>query len=136
MSVSEETSVVTDKTPLSNLDLAKFILEDTSKQVTVLKEYLQECMRDDRQHFQELVNLIVKELTLKIKKSEELHAECVRLPKLRTFIKFKDFGQEPVYIKKHLNFYHRRLMSKIRLGCLPLSLETGRYCVPTYMFTL
>ena len=72
MSVSEETSVVTDKTPLSNLDLAKFILEDTSKQVTVLKEYLQECMRDDRQHFQELVNLIVKELTLKIKKSEEL----------------------------------------------------------------
>ena len=66
----------------------------------------------------------------KLKQAEELHHECVLLPKLRTFIRFKDFGQEPAYVQKPLNFYHRRLMSKIRLGCLPLSLETGRYTIP------
>ena len=73
--ISEDISTAPDaaaETTLSNLDLAKFLIEDTSKQVAIAKNYLQECMRDDRHHFEELVNLIVKELGHKINKSEEL----------------------------------------------------------------
>ena len=65
-----------------------------------------------------------------LKQTAELHEQCLLLPKLRTFVKFKTFGQEAAFIRKPINYYHRRLMSKIRLGCLPLNLETGRYLIP------
>ena len=57
--------------------------------------------------------------------------ECGLMPKLRTFNLFKDFQEEPpAYITKPLTFYHRRMLARIRLGCLPLRVETGRYSVP------
>ena len=56
--------------------------------------------------------------------------ECKLLPKLRTFIMFKDFEREPVYVRKPLSFHNRTLIARIRLGCLPLRLETGRYSIP------
>ena len=42
----------------------------------------------------------------------------------------KDFTCEPDFIKKPLTFILRRLIARIRLGCLPLRLETGRFAVP------
>ena len=62
--------------------------------------------------------------------SRILSEECNLLPKLRTFVLFKDFQNPASYIGKPLNFYSRRQMAKLRLGCLPLRLETGRYAVP------
>ena len=36
----------------------------------------------------------------------------------------------PAYIKKPLSFNQRRNIARIRLGCLPLRIETGRYTIP------
>lgn len=62
--------------------------------------------------------------------AKQLQEECNLLPKLRTFIEFKTFGPEPVYLRKAISFSHRKLLAKTRLGCLPLCIETGRYSVP------
>ena len=59
---------VDPKAPLSNLDLAKFLMEDTQKQVAVLKDHLMECMSDDRNHFNEIINLVVSGSNQKIDK--------------------------------------------------------------------
>ena len=62
--------------------------------------------------------------------SNNLLNECTLLPKLRTFMMYKDFTIEPIYVKKPMEFHHRRLIARLRLGCLPLRLETGRYSIP------
>ena len=62
--------------------------------------------------------------------SNNLLDECKLLPKLRTFMMYKDFTIEPIYVKKPMEFHHRRLIARLRLGCLPLRLETGRYSIP------
>ena len=64
------------------------------------------------------------------KQSNTLQQECQVKPKLRTFILFKDFGTPAAYVGKPLTFHQRRMLAKIRLGCLPLRLETGRYSIP------
>ena len=56
--------------------------------------------------------------------------ECSQKPKLRTFVTFKNFEEQASYITKPLMFYHRRNLARIRLGCLPLRIETGRYSIP------
>ena len=62
--------------------------------------------------------------------NEYLSTECGEKPKLRTFNLFKDFQAAPVFTYKPLSFPHRRMMAKLRLGCLPLRIETGRYSIP------
>jgi hypothetical protein len=62
--------------------------------------------------------------------NQYLKAECQAKPKLRTFILFKNFDSEPAYTTKPLSFFQRRMMAKLRLGCLPIRLETGRYSIP------
>ena len=62
--------------------------------------------------------------------NEYLATECAEKPKLRTFMLFKDFQAAPVFTYKPLSFFHRRMMAKLRLGCIPLRLETGRYSIP------
>ena len=55
---------------------------------------------------------------------------CQNLPKLRTFIKFKNFSNEPPHIYKPLTFMQRKQMSRFSLGVLKLRLETARYVWP------
>ena len=50
--------------------------------------------------------------------------------KLRTFNKFKLFGNTPAYVTKPMSFYQRKLFAKLRLGSLELRIETGRYARP------
>ena len=64
------------------------------------------------------------------KQKLDLEAECQLKPKLRTFLRYKDFSELAAYIHKPLTFPQRRMMAKVRLGCLPLRLETGRYARP------
>jgi hypothetical protein len=56
--------------------------------------------------------------------------QCLNTPKLRTFVKFKDFFSTPTYVTKPLSFIQRKFLAKIRLGCLELRIETGRYARP------
>ena len=52
------------------------------------------------------------------------------MPKLRTFVKFKNFSRTPSYLTKPLSFIQRKFIAKIRLGCLEIRIETGRYARP------
>ena len=65
-----------------------------------------------------------------VKQQESLKAECSEKPKLRTFIQFKDYHGMPPHIGKPLSFTERRAISKLRLGVLPLRIESGRYLRP------
>ena len=68
----------------------------------------------------------IKEI-FKSQQREFLSSECAQKPKLRTFVLFKDFQEQPAYITKPLALHQRRMMAKTRLGCLPIRLETGQY---------
>ena len=57
-------------------------------------------------------------------------AECMNKPKLRTFITFKDFDKISPHIGKPLSYIQRKTLSKLRLGILPLRIETARYQRP------
>ena len=53
------------------------------------------------------------------------------MPKLRTYIWFKDIFEPETYIIKCMSRRRRSLMSQFRTGILPLEIETGRY-VPIF----
>merc|ERR1712055_88533 len=57
-------------------------------------------------------------------------SKCEEKPKLRTFVTFKDFENQPPHVGKPLSFKERRIISKIRLGILPLRIGTARYLRP------
>ena len=59
-----------------------------------------------------------------------LRAECSDKPKLRTFVKFKDYNVLPSYITKPLSFKQRKFIAKLRLGSLDIRIETGRFSQP------
>ena len=65
------------------------------------------------------------------KQRQLVKVECEKKPKLRTFMQFKDFQTLPApHVGKPLSFVERRTISKLRLGILPLRVETARYTRP------
>ena len=72
---------------------------------------------------------IVQQLKNDLFKKQQtlLENECKAKPKLRTFVTFKDFKTLPPHIFKPLTFLERKIISKTRLGILPLRIETSRY---------
>ena len=68
--------------------------------------------------------------SMKRSQAEMIKIECENKPKLRTFIRFKDFNLLPPHIGKPLSFTERKMISQLRLGILPLRLETARYVRP------
>ena len=68
--------------------------------------------------------------SLLLKQQSSLEIKCKEMPKLRTFVKFKDFYTTPSYLSKPLSFVQRKFLAKTRLGCLEIRLETGRYSRP------
>ena len=75
---------------------------------------------------------ITSELKTSLLRKDQINwqSQCRTLPKLRTFIQFKNFETDSPHIFKPLSFMQRKLMSKFRLGLLRLRLETGRYIRP------
>ena len=75
---------------------------------------------------------IIKSLKDSLLKKDQIswQSECRNLPKLRTFIQFKDFTSDSPQIFKPLTFMQRKTLSKFRLGMLQLRIETGRYARP------
>ena len=63
---------------------------------------------------------------MKMNQSLSLQSRCENMPKLRTFIKFKDFFNTASHILKPLSFPQRRAISKLRLGTLNIRIESGR----------
>ena len=78
------------------------------------------------------VQAIIPKLKLSMAEKQQniFKNECKNKPKLRTFVQFKDFEILPPHIGKPLSFLERKVMSKLRLGILPIRLETGRYLRP------
>ena len=76
-----------------------------------------------------IVNKNLKE-SLSKKQQELVKLECENKPKLRTFLKIKDFGQISPHVGRTLSFVERKVVSQLRLGVLPLRLETARYLRP------
>ena len=68
--------------------------------------------------------------TFKLKQNDEIKAECLAMPKLRTFNLFKDFQSKPIYLTKPLNFFQRRALANIRIGSFKLRVEIQRYFRP------
>ena len=65
------------------------------------------------------------------KQKQLVKDECEKKPKLRTFMQFKDFQTMPApHVGKPLSFVERKTISKLRLGILPLRVETTRYTRP------
>ena len=62
--------------------------------------------------------------------AEYLKYECEQQSKLRTFIKFKQFGILPAYVTKPLSFFQRKHIAKLRLGSLEIRIESGRFSRP------
>ncbi len=52
---------------------------------------------------------------------------CARKPKLCTYVTFKDGPVTASHISCNMPKYERSLISQLRLGILPLRIETGRY---------
>ena len=66
-------------------------------------------------------------LSLFKKDQAELENQCKRLPKLMTFNKISEFSSDKSYLAKPLSFIQRKFLAKLRLGVLPIRIETGRY---------
>ena len=66
----------------------------------------------------------------KIEQADYLRSECEEMPKLRTFMTFKQFDMIPAYINKPLSFLQKKFLAKIRLGSLELRIESGRFSRP------
>ena len=64
------------------------------------------------------------------KQQNYLKTECESKPKLRTFVQFKNFFEIPSYVVKPLSFVQKKIISKTRIGSLPIRLETGRFSRP------
>ena len=78
------------------------------------------------------VKQIIDQLKTSMHKTQQqmFRTECQNKPKLRTFMLFKDFETLPPHIGKPLSFVERKTISKLRLGILPIRLETARYVRP------
>jgi hypothetical protein len=56
-----------------------------------------------------------------------VNKQCKRLPKLRTFNKNSEVSSGKSSLAKSLSFIQRKFLAKLRLGVLPIIIETGRY---------
>ena len=64
----------------------------------------------------ELKSVIEKlQNSMLIAQQSDIKIQCENKPKLRTFIKFKDFSNTPSYLTKPLSFIQRKFLAKLRL---------------------
>ena len=112
------------------LNESKKIVSWSSEVKSILYDNSLNHVYDAQQTFQ--VKTIVNQLKgcLFDKQQVLIENECKDKPKLRTFITFKDFKNVPPHIYKPLSFLERKTISKLRLGILPIRLETARYIKP------
>ncbi len=57
----------------------------------------------------------------------ETDPRCMAKPKLRTYIKHKEQLDPEKYVTCHLSKKERSYLAQLRLGILPIKLETGHF---------
>ena len=102
----------------------------SSEVKTILHENDLGYIFDSQQIFP--TNIVTNQLKVSLirKQQEQVKLECENKPKLRTFLKIKEFDKTSPHIFKPLSFIERKVVSQLRLGVLPLRLETARYLRP------
>ena len=112
------------------LNKAGLIKTWSSEVKTVLQENNLEQVYTLQQVFH--TNLVSSRLKASLfeKQKALVQNECKDKPKLRTFVAIKDFDNVSPHISKPLSFLERKTVSQLRLGTLPLRLETARYLRP------
>jgi hypothetical protein len=73
------------------------------------------------------VDLSQVEAKLRNITNEKWQQEIINKPKLRTYILFKDSYTVEPYVNSFLSRHQRSLLAQLRLGVLPLHVETGRF---------
>ena len=58
---------------------------------------------------------------------QQWQIRCEAKPKLRTYITMKNSLETEKYVRYNLNRKERSYLAQLRLGILPLRIETGRY---------
>ena len=64
---------------------------------------------------------------MKIKQCTYLKLKCQDMPKLRSYIKCKDFNKTPSFLLKPMSFIPSEELNKCCLSGLELKIKTGRY---------
>ena len=111
-------------------------LNDSGQIFTWSSELNDILVRNNLPHVYNQNNFSVKNVIYSLKESlfrkDQIswQSQCRTLPKLRTFIKFKNFESDSPHIYKPLSFMQRKFLSKFRLGMLHLHIETGRWARP------
>ena len=112
-------------------------LNDTGRVSTWSSEVKDILYRNNMDNLYDQLTFPKKDVVSDLKKSliekdqRKWQSKCQTLPKLRTFMKFKDFSKESPHIYKPLSFKQRKEMSKLRLGLLNLRIETARSIRPS-----
>ena len=88
---------------------------------------------DNSHVYNELLKCDIKDMEVKLMQNyiTQWKGTIDKLPKLRTFILFKNVYRPEPYIKMKISRRRRSLISQFRFGILPLEVETGR-CAPIY----
>ena len=75
------------------------------------------------------VKMVVENLKLNLlqKDKKKLESQCKNKPKLRVYNQIANFSDKKIYLSKPLSFIQRKAIAKLRLGVLPIRIETGRY---------
>ena len=94
--------------------------------------YVKEMFRkmDKLTVFQNKVECDIQEIKGKVHQmqTDNLDREITKKPKLRLFKQLvKDERNPQVYVKLNINASERSLLSQLRMGILPIRLETGRF---------
>ena len=85
---------------------------------------LQQVFRDNIFDLKSTIQNLKSSLLLK--DQQKLKNSCI-MPKLRTYNLIAEFNSPKAYLMKPLSFLQRKSVAKLRLGVLPIRLETGRY---------
>ena len=113
-----------------NLNISGEVTTWTSEIKSRLNEYNMGYIFNQQQIFSEKQTILRIKCLMYEKQKQLVKDECENKPKLRTFMQFKDFTTLPPHVGKPLSFVERRTISKLRLGILPLRIETARYTRP------
>ncbi len=78
-------------------------------------------------HNDDMVDIEVVQKCLHENMCHKWSQDILNVPKLRTYVKFKQQYNTETYVKEIHNRKQRSTLAQLRCGILPLSIETGRY---------
>ena len=108
-------------------------LTENTNVKTWTKEVREVLQRNDLMNLFTTNIFDVKNAVLEMKNSlltkdqKNIENKCKSSLKLRTYNLISEFSTDKSYLSKPLSFVQRKFLAKLRLGVLPIRIETGRY---------